>query len=88
VVFTSRRAVVQVHGCFWHRHADPACPLRSRPRSNTAYWHAKLDRNIERDSEHERALAELGWQVLTIWECECRDKAQLGDRLVAFLGER
>ena len=66
VVFTSRR-----------RCSDPrveqGCPLRSRPRSNTAYWHAKLDRNIERDSEHERALAELGWQVLTIWECECRD---------------
>ena len=51
LAFNRRRLVVQVHGCFWHQHADPACPLRSRPRANTTYWDAKLSRNVERDAQ-------------------------------------
>lgn len=88
VAFPARRKVIQVHGCFWHQHTDPSCPLRTRPRSNSDYWDAKLTRNAERDAEQLAALEAAGWQVLTLWECCCRDEAKLGQRLVGFLGPK
>ena len=66
MVFPGRRKVIFVHGCFWHQHPD--CKLAHRPRSNLEYWGPKLHRNQERDSEHRARLAELGWDVLVIWE--------------------
>lgn len=81
-----RRKIVQVHGCFWHQHPDPACRLRSRPRTSTKYRSEKLDRNVARDADQLIRLAELGWAVLTVWECECRDREALERRLMSFLG--
>ena len=72
LVFPSRRKVIFVHGCFWHQHASPACKIARRPRSNQSYWLPKLERNAERDIEHQSKLAESGWDVLVIWECETR----------------
>jgi DNA mismatch endonuclease (patch repair protein) len=88
VAFPARRKIIQVHGCFWHQHTDPSCPLRTRPRSNRNYWDAKLTRNVERDAEQLAALEGAGWQVLTLWECCCRDEAELGQQLVGFLGSK
>ncbi len=69
VAFVGRRVAVFVHGCFWH--GCPHCrPVR--PHSNTGFWNAKLDRNMERDKEKQRALRRLGWRVITIWECRLR----------------
>ena len=87
IVFTRRKKAVFVNGCFWHQHPSPTCPLRSRPKSNTIYWTAKLDRNLERDRINEIRLSDLGWQTLTIWECELSDLDQLSDRLTTFLGK-
>lgn len=85
VVFRGRRKAIQVHGCFWHQHADPACPLRARPQSNSSYWTAKLERNVERDGEQAAALAALGWKLLVVWECECREEDTLRQRLAGYL---
>jgi DNA mismatch endonuclease, patch repair protein len=70
IVFVSRRAAIFIHGCFWHQH--PGCPHAARPSSNNDYWTKKLNRNVERDKTHMEALQELGWRVLTVWECEIR----------------
>ena len=86
VAFPARRKIIQVHGCFWHQHTDPSCPLRTRPRSNRNYWEAKLTRNVERDDEQLATLEAAGWQVLTLWECCCHDEAELTQRLIEFLG--
>jgi DNA mismatch endonuclease (patch repair protein) len=86
VAFPARRKVVQVHGCFWHQHNDPSCSLRMHPRSNRSYWDAKLARNVVRDAEQLAALKAAGWQVLTLWECNCRDEVSLAQRLADFLG--
>lgn len=86
IVFTKRKKAIFVNGCFWHQHPSPACPLRSRPKSNTEYWTAKLERNIERDRINQFLLHELGWQTFTIWECELSDLSLLSNRLAAFLG--
>jgi DNA mismatch endonuclease (patch repair protein) len=66
VVFTRRRLAVFVDGCFWHR-----CPEHGTlPRANGEWWLAKLDRNVARDAEKDRALVGLGWLPLHIWEHE------------------
>lgn len=86
LVFTARRKVIFVHGCFWHQHPREACSDARRPKSNTSYWMAKLDRNIARDAEHIEALQEQGWNILVVWDCETVDEKALEERLVDFLG--
>ena len=71
VVFTRARLAVFVDGCFWHR-----CPQHgTSPRSNADWWRVKLDRNVQRDRDTDRALADAGWRVLRVWEHERPDTA-------------
>ena len=65
-------------------HDNPA--LESKPRSNTDYWSDKLARNQARDAAHEQALLDLGFDVLTVWECETPDGARLEEVLTSFFG--
>jgi DNA mismatch endonuclease (patch repair protein) len=67
LVFPKYRAVLFVHGCFWHRH--PGCPKATTPSSNTQFWRNKFDRNEGRDKEVRRELLALGWRVGVVWEC-------------------
>lgn len=73
LVFPKYKAVVFVHGCFWHQH--PGCKYAYVPQSNTAFWREKLQYNQERDKLKAAALKKLGWRVLTIWECSLDDKS-------------
>lgn len=83
LVFPARRKVIFVHGCFWHRHT---CSIARRvPVTRQEYWGPKLERNVERDEAALTALAELGWEPLTIWECEIADPSALSERLKRFL---
>jgi DNA mismatch endonuclease (patch repair protein) len=68
LVFPSRRAVIFMHGCFWHRHEE--CKLARLPKSKLDFWKPKLEANKERDLLHQRQLRDLGWRVLVVWECE------------------
>lgn len=83
MVFTGRRKVVFVHGCFWHRHDCPAG--RRWPKSHMDFWKSKLERNRERDGETLQQLKEAGWDTLVIWECETRDSRAVGNLLTSFL---
>ena len=85
LVFGPRRAVIFVHGCFWHQHD---CRDGRVPSSNSEYWSKKLARNIERDAQVQAELERLGWRVLTVWECETRDPAALEAQIRSFLEER
>ena len=85
LAFPSRRKAVFVHGCFWHWHD---CPRGDRmPKSNREYWTRKLSRNRSRDAEHRVRLRSMGWDVLTIWECQIGDRDALRARLRAFLDD-
>ena len=86
LVFASRRKVIFVHGCFWHRHPDPNCRLARLPKSRQDFWIPKLDGNRERDMRIERELTALGWQSLAIWECRIRDRPFLENEIRTFLG--
>lgn len=90
IVFGRARLAVFVHGCFWHR-----CPrhAKSLPHANRAYWRQKFDLNVSRDRRVRAALENLGWVVLTVWECEVRANAggiavQIGDLLATRRSSR
>lgn len=68
LVLKKHRAVIFVHGCFWHQHAG--CKMSRKPKTNQAYWENKFRRNIERDQLAIDRLNEMGWNVLVVWECE------------------
>lgn len=86
LVFVGRRKVIFIHGCFWHRHPDPACKLARMPKSRLQFWEPKLAGNRARDLEVERRLSESGWGVLTVWECELGDREALTEKVKDFLG--
>jgi DNA mismatch endonuclease, patch repair protein len=84
-VFASRRKLIFVNGCFWHRHS---CKRGSRvPKNNQSYWITKIARNVARDRSVSKLLRADGWEIEVVWECElatvCR--AALADRLKRFL---
>ncbi len=84
VVLPKLRTVVFIHGCFWHGHNCKKGSGRRRPKSNTAYWNKKLDRNSERDAEHARELRTLGWTRVVVWACETANPVKFPDKCVAM----
>lgn len=86
LVFPARRAVIFVHGCFWHRHPDPFCPLARLPKSRREFWLPKLEANRVRDVSVLDRLRIAEWRVLTVWECELRYMEAVEGRIVEFLG--
>jgi DNA mismatch endonuclease (patch repair protein) len=83
LVFRTRRKVIFVHGCFWHRH--PRCALARMPKSRLEFWEPKLEANRERDVRNRNRLAGLGWRTLTIWECQLDDPIRLRKMIRSFL---
>jgi DNA mismatch endonuclease (patch repair protein) len=68
IVLKKFKAVVFVNGCYWHRH--PGCPKAYTPKTNTEFYQAKFDATVERDRRKANELREMGWRVITVWECE------------------
>lgn len=84
VTFPSRRKIVFVHGCFWHQHSG--CRAAKVPRTRTQYWGPKLAKNMDRDRRNLEALANSGWAVTIVWECELAHPEGVVARLANFLG--
>ena len=76
------RLAVFVHGCFWHQHD---CLKGRRPSSNREYWDNKLDRNISRDAKNHSLLQDLGWRVVTVWECKLTEDTYRALKLLRSL---
>lgn len=73
IVLPKYKAVIFVHGCFWHRH--PGCRYASMPTTRPDFWMAKFAVNINRDIETKAALLRSGWRVGIVWECCLRNAA-------------
>ena len=78
IVLPKYRTDIFVHGCFWHGHRD--CKYYAVPKTNTAFWMAKVARNQERDQEVWRKLEAKGWSVIIVWECQLK-KANLNETI-------
>ena len=72
IVLPKFKAVVFVHGCYWHRHQN--CKYAYTPKSRVEFWNAKFDTNVKRDHRNQRDLKRLGWKVVVIWECQTRNE--------------
>ena len=75
IVLKKHKAVIFVHGCYWHRHEN--CKLTSIPKQNSQFWITKFNANLSRDCEVYFKLKKYGWRTAIIWECAIRDKANL-----------
>ena len=71
IVFPRFKAVLFVHGCFWHRHG---CKATTTPKTNVEFWRKKFDENIARDRRYTVALLNGGWRVAIVWECILKRK--------------
>jgi DNA mismatch endonuclease (patch repair protein) len=83
LVFSRLKRIIEVRGCFWHRHSG--CIDSHIPKTRREYWGPKLERNRRRDEENGRKLRKLGWQLYVVWECEAKGCGKLAKRLARFL---
>ena len=74
IVMRKYRTCIFVNGCFWHGYEG--CQYYTIPKTNTAFWMAKIKRNQERDVEVQRRLTSMGWHSITIWECKLKPKVR------------
>lgn len=82
IVFGGKKKVIFVHGCFWHSHG---CSKGQPPKSRPEFWGPKLSRNRERDAAQVQQIEELGWSVLTLWQCELKNTERLTAKMRSFL---
>ncbi len=68
IVLRKYGVVIFIHGCFWHGHEVDG----HIPHSNSAFWRKKIERNKQRDERNKEALREMGWNVITVWECQLK----------------
>lgn len=69
IAFIGKKIAIFVNGCYWHR--CPTCNY-GIPKTNSKFWENKFSKNVERDKRKIKELKELGWKVVTIWECELK----------------
>ncbi|MBC3539573.1 very short patch repair endonuclease [Rufibacter sediminis] len=74
IILPKYKTVIFVHGCFWHSH--DGCKYFVLPKTRTDWWANKLLTNKNKDLQNEKLLAEQGWKVLTVWECELKSKTK------------
>jgi len=74
LVFPKYKAVIFIHGCFWHGHD---CHLFKWPKTRPEFWKKKINRNIAVDKRNYIALSTEGWRILTVWECAIKGKERL-----------
>ena len=70
IVMRKYKTCIFVNGCFWHGHQG--CQHYTVPKTNTEFWTNKIRKNKDRDQRVIGQLAEMGWNSITIWECELR----------------
>lgn len=83
IVSRSSQWAIFVHGCFWHAHQG--CPKWRLPKKNREFWRKKFETNRARDARVVRELQQLGFEVLTVWECQLENEVELTRRLIEFL---
>lgn len=76
IVLPKYKTVIEVRGCFWHRHEN--CPDTTMPTSHTEFWEKKFERNVERDKANEVLISKMGWKCIVIWTCQLCNPNTLG----------
>jgi DNA mismatch endonuclease (patch repair protein) len=74
IVLARFRALVFVHGCFWHGHG---CALFKWPKSRPEFWAQKITGNRLNDEKAVASLRDAGWRIATVWECALKGTSRL-----------
>ena len=85
IVLPKYKTVIEVRGCYWHRHED--CKYAYMPKTKVDFWQRKFAENVVRDQRTEQELRELGWNVIIVWECELNNKSKLDDIISQIQGQ-
>ena len=89
IVLSTYRAVIFVHGCFWHRHG---CRFTTTPESRRDFWLSKFSENVSRDKRNIAALLKQSWRVMVVWDRSLRgrDATQelVAEQIVDFLNSQ
>ncbi len=83
IVLPKYKAVILVHGCFWHQH--PGCKLAAMPQTNVDFWKTKLEGNAVRDRLTKEKLEALGWRVIIVWGCEVKGLIKNPEKLAEMV---
>lgn len=83
IVFVSRKKVIFINGCFWHRHSCKKGQSMSETREK--FWQEKFRRTIERDKGNKAELKKQGWRILVIWECQIKVPERIANKIRKFL---
>ena len=81
IVLPKYKTVIFINGCFWHRHTG--CKYATTPKTRTEFWLEKFERNVRNDELHRQQLEDMGWKVITIWECQLK-KTEFGETMDAI----
>ena len=84
IVIINRKITIFIHGCFWHGHEG--CKYFKIPETNTEWWTAKINETKKRDTRNLEILSQMGWTVITLYECELKNKTRQA-KLEALLAE-
>lgn len=85
IVLPKYKAVIQVNGCFWHKHT---CSLFKWPSSNKDFWRTKILNNKRRDVANKKKILSSGWRLLVIWECSLKRKNKIHQQKVIEIAEQ
>jgi len=70
IILRKYKTIIFIHGCFWHGHSG--CSYFTIPKTRTEWWVAKIKKTIENDKISQLQLAEMGWKIINVWECEIK----------------
>lgn len=70
VVFTKYKLAIFVDGDFWHGRDFAIRRERLEAGNNGAFWVAKIERNMARDTRNVIDLENMGWTVVRFWESD------------------
>ena len=86
IVLPRFRTVIFVNGCYWHRHSG--CKFAYIPKSRQEFWQEKFTNTVIRDKKKTKNLQDIGWRVLTVWECELeKDPDHVVESIIRDIGE-
>ena len=71
ISFVSKKVAIFVNGCYWHR--CPKCNY-TIPKTNSKFWQTKFENNVARDERKRKELRRLRWKVITVWECDLKNR--------------
>ncbi|MBK7908771.1 very short patch repair endonuclease [Candidatus Pollutiaquabacter sp.] len=84
IVLPKHQTINFIHGCFWHGHN---CKRGTKPTSNIEFWNSKIQGNIDRDKKTTSQLKKIGWRVITIWDCELKNKERFDSSMKKLNGK-